>query len=199
MVANTLAGEFSRSSCSALRSPSLDDVLTDAAASEGLTAGSNRPLARRVCVGIAPPFSRSQRGQPGRRSRQYDCRTHCKSFRSARRRLFRRRSLCFIAGRAGGRRQPADERASRRRCRGCRRSQPRPVRTGRLFKKRSSRHRRDARFRRPVQRLLAGRRRRVRCSCGSSDAARRGFHRPRSNPRLGALQRWRGWPHPSFA
>lgn len=44
VVANTLAGEFSRSSLLRLRSPFLNDVLTDAAASEGLTAKATARL-----------------------------------------------------------------------------------------------------------------------------------------------------------
>ena len=44
VVANTLAGEFSRSSLLRLRSPFLNDVLMDAAASEGLTAEATARL-----------------------------------------------------------------------------------------------------------------------------------------------------------
>ena len=44
VVANTLAGEFSRSSLLRLRSPFLNDVLADAAASEGLTAETTARL-----------------------------------------------------------------------------------------------------------------------------------------------------------
>jgi enediyne polyketide synthase len=44
VVANTLAGEFSRSSLLRLRSPFLIDVLADAAASEGLTAEATARL-----------------------------------------------------------------------------------------------------------------------------------------------------------
>ncbi len=44
VVANTLAGEFSRSSLLRLRSPFLGDVLTDAAASEGLGAEATARL-----------------------------------------------------------------------------------------------------------------------------------------------------------